>query len=112
MAEMQGNQDRKWHERRRGPRLNSSVLVKLEWEADSSSRARAEASTKIVGPYGCMVVIPQSLELDQHVHVTNMSNKQGAAGAVVWRGKKRFEGFEYGIELIDPDTNFWGVELQ
>lgn len=112
MVEAKTSQDRKWHDRRRGPRLNSSVLVKLEWEAANAARARAEANTKIVGPYGCMVVIPQDLELDQHVHVTNMNNKQGAAGAVVWRGKKRFEGYEYGIELIDPDTDFWGVELQ
>jgi len=112
MSAGQSDKDRKWHERRRGPRLNSSVLVKLEWEAAEAARARAEARTKIVGPYGCMVVIPHDLELDQHVHVTNMLNKQGAAGAVVWRGKKRFEGWEYGIELINPEMDFWGVELQ
>lgn len=109
---VQTQQDSKWHERRRGPRLNSSVTVKLEWEAAEAAKAKAEAKTKIVGQYGCMLVLPQELEIDQHVHVTNMNNKQGAAGAVVWRGKKRFEGWEYGIELINPESNFWGVELQ
>jgi hypothetical protein len=111
MPGTQAEQEAKWRERRRGPRLNSSIFVKLEWEAAEGQRARAETRTKIVGTYGCMLVLPNQLEVDQHVHVTNMANQQNTAGAVVWRGRKRFEGWEYGIELINPELNFWGLEL-
>jgi len=29
----------------------------------------------------------------------------------VWKGNPRPEGWEYGIELVGPDMDFWGLEL-
>ena len=101
----------KWRERRRGARVNSNVNIAIEWEGKSELPERLEARTRMVGPYGCLVVLPHEFELDQHVHVTNLANKQGAAAAIVCMGKKRVEGWEFGIELISPELDFWGLEL-
>jgi hypothetical protein len=30
---------------------------------------------------------------------------------VVWKGGGRSDGWEYGIELISPEMDFWGLEL-
>ena len=96
-------------ERRRCPRVNSQVPVTVEWSAEGQS-FRQGAQTRIIGRYGCLVVLPYNLEVDQHVHVTNMASKQANPAVVVWRGHRRSEGWELGIELINPDGDFWGFE--
>src|SRR2546430_9956989 len=52
-------------ERRRGRRMNSRVPVRLEWDEASGKRSSAEAHTRIINPYGCMVVLPHPLGLDR-----------------------------------------------
>jgi hypothetical protein len=100
-----------WRERRRGSRFNSSVTVALEWEDAAGKRQRCETKTRIVSSSGCLVVLPDELQLEQHLHVTNLVNQNSSAAAVVWVGKKRPEGWEYGIELVTADLDFWGLEI-
>src|SRR5450759_2673646 len=82
-------------EKRRGVRMNSRVPVAIEWNL-SGTVERGEAHTRIVGPYGCLVVLPRGLDLDQKVQVTNLVSRQSNLGVVVWRGNERTEGWELG----------------
>ena len=97
-------------EKRRGVRVNSRVPIAVEWTAGGES-LRKEAQTRVVGPYGCMVVLPMNLEVSQTVQLTNMVSKQSNPAVIVWRGLERAEGWELGIELINPQMGFWEFEL-
>jgi len=97
-------------EKRRGVRVNSRVPVEVEWDVGGEVR-RGEAQTRVVGPYGCLVMLPQSLELRQPIRLTNLVSKQSNPAVVVWRGHERAEGWELGIELTNPQMDFWGFEL-
>ena len=97
-------------EKRRGVRVNSRVPITVEWDAGGES-LRKEAQTRVVGPYGCMVVLPTHLEVAQAIRLTNMVSKQTNSGVIVWRGLERAEGWELGIELINPEMGFWGLDL-
>jgi hypothetical protein len=98
-------------ESRRGRRMNSRVPVRLEWDGDAGKRHSVEAHTRVVNPYGCMLVLRDSLSLDHRVALTNLANKTSNAAVVVWKGNQRPEGWEYGIELVAPEMDFWGLEL-
>lgn len=98
-------------ERRRGVRVNARVPVALEWETADGKRLRIEAVTRLVSPYGCLVVLQQKPALDQKVHLTNLTTSSANPAVVVWKGKERVEGQEFGIELVDPAMDFWGLEL-
>jgi hypothetical protein len=98
-------------ERRRGRRMNSRVPVRLEWDEVSGARSSAEAHTRIVNPYGCMVVLSDSLELEQRLALTNLITHASNAAVIVWKGNEQPEGWEYGVELVAPDMDFWGLEL-
>jgi hypothetical protein len=98
-------------ESRRGRRMNSRVPVRLEWDGDAGKRHSVEAHTRVVNPYGCMLVLQDSLSLDHRVALTNLANKTSNAAVVVWKGNQRPEGWEYGIELVAPEMDFWGIEL-
>jgi hypothetical protein len=97
-------------EKRRGVRVNSRVPVAMEWRA-GGELLRKETQTRVVGPYGCMVILPMNLEVSQTIQLTNMVSKQTNPARVVWRGVERAEGWELGIELIDPAMGFWELDL-
>ena len=101
----------KYGERRRGRRMNSRVHVRLEWNSTAGKRHSVETHTRIVNPYGCMVVLADSLELEQRVALTNLFTHVSNAAVVVWKGNQQPEGWEYGVELVAPDMDFWGLEL-
>ncbi len=99
------------HEKRRGRRMNSRVPVRLEWDDASGKRISAEAHTRIVNPYGCMVVLAQALNLEQRLALTNLIAHTSNAAIVVWKGNQRPDGWEYGVELVAPEMDFWGLDL-
>jgi len=101
----------KYGEKRRGRRMNSRVQIRLEWDTASGERLAVEAHTRVVNPYGCMVVLSESLELDHRVALTNLAMETSNVAVIVWKGNKQQEGWEYGVELVAPDMDFWGLEL-
>lgn len=105
------SQEARFREKRRGVRMNSRVAVALEWRDETGEPVRLEAHTRIVSPYGCMVVARARLGLNQPVDVINLANEKKNHAVIVWRGRERVEGIELGIELISPEMDFWGLEL-
>ena len=82
-------------EKRRGVRVNSRVPIAVEWHAGGEV-LRKEAQTRVVGPYGCMVVLPMNLEVTQTIQLTNMVSKQTNSAVIVWRGPGARRGLGIG----------------
>ena len=97
-------------EKRRGVRLNSRIPIALEWDAGGKIH-RGETKTRVVGPYGCLTVLPVDMQIDQRIQVINLVSRQATPAVIVWRGHQGAEGWELGIELINPDMGFWGLDL-
>ena len=62
------------------------------------------------------VIAPSSSKVNRQQDAgvtTNFAKvtRQSNPAIVVWRGNERAEGWELGIELIDPKMDFWGLEL-
>ena len=101
----------RYTDKRRGRRMNSRVPIRIEWGGEASKRKIIEAITRTVNPYGCLVFLTETLELDQRLALTNLATQTSNAAVVVWKGNQQPEGWEYGIELVAPDMEFWGIEL-
>jgi hypothetical protein len=101
----------RYGEKRRGRRMNSRVPIRLDWEGEGAKRKTVDAITRTVNPYGCLVFLPETLEVEQRVALTNMATQTSNAAIIVWRGNRQPEGWEYGIELVAPEMEFWGIEL-
>jgi hypothetical protein len=102
----------RYNDKRRGSRMNSRVPIRLEWDSESGPRITTEAHTRVVNPYGCMVVLEHDLELEHRLALTNLAMDTSNAAIIVWKGSQRPDGgWEYGIELVAPEMDFWGLEL-
>jgi len=98
--------------KRRGPRMNSRVPVAIEWvESKATPSHRERAHTRVVNFYGCLLVSPQAMPLEQRLVVTNLANQRSIGAVVVYKGNKKVDGWEVGVELVDPRMDFWGLEL-
>jgi hypothetical protein len=58
-----------------------------------------------------MVVLAHSLDLEHRLALTNLISNASNAAVIVWKGNRRPDGWEYGVELIAPEMDFWGLEL-
>lgn len=101
----------RFREKRRGRRMNSHVPIRLEWDTANGQRMGIEAVTRVVNPYGCMVVLRENLPLEQRLALTNMALDSSNAAIIVWKGNRQKDGWEYGVELVAPEMDFWGIEL-
>lgn len=97
-------------EKRRGVRLNSRVPICVQWAAGGETLTK-DAQTRVVGPYGCLLVLAQNLEVKQQVELTNLLSRESSSARVVWRGVQGADGWELGVELINPQMGFWGLDL-
>src|SRR5580658_7188852 len=98
-------------EKRRGVRLNSRVPVAIEWEQSGGQSCQEKAHTRVVGPYGCLLVVPAGVQVEQPVRVTNLPSARSNQAGVVWRGHKQSCGWNLGIEWIGPERDSWGLAL-
>ena len=96
---------------RRGPRLNFRVPVAIEWNSERGLSRLDSAFTRVVNNYGCLLVSPMEVELKQTLRVTNLSTQQAADAIVVWKGTRRPDGWDLGVELLSKANDFWGMEL-
>jgi hypothetical protein len=55
--------------------------------------------------------LEQELKLEHRLALTNLATDTSNAAVVVWRGVPRPDGWEYGVELVAPEMDFWGLEL-
>jgi hypothetical protein len=67
--------------------------------------------TRVVNSYGCLLVSPREIDMQQRLRLRNLATSQLAEGVVVWKGSQRPDGWEVGVELVGADLNFWGVEI-
>ena len=103
--------DIRMRQKRRGPRMNSRVPVTIEWTGSPGPLHFEPGFTRVVNNYGCLLVSPKEINLQERLRVTNVSTRQVANGVVVWKGTQRPDGWDLGVELVGADLNFWGVDL-
>jgi len=112
MSFLQGlPKDIRSRQKRRGPRMNSRVPVTIEWNGRAGPLQFETGFTRVVNNYGCLLVSPRELELQQRLRVTNIATRRSADAVVVWKGMQRDDGWDLGVELVAADLDFWGVDL-
>ena len=84
-------------EKRRGIRLNSQVPVILQWESGGVKR-EVHGRTRVVNPYGCLILLPEKVALDGELQLTNEVRERKArrqlCGAAIGGPRAGSTGFD------------------
>ena len=99
-------------QKRRGPRMNSRVAqVVIESKNPDGPISYDAGFTRVINDHGCLLVSPKELNVQQQLRLTNLFTRQTVDGVVVWKGTQRPDGWDMGVEIVAPDSSFWGLEL-
>jgi len=99
-------------EPRRGVRFDSRQNRVIEWEDAQGQSHKIEGTTRVVGAFGCKLVLPHGLPLGQRISILDGARCSNSLGTIVWKGKERPEGCEMGVELVAPNMDVWVKEPQ
>ena len=95
---------------RSAARVNSRVPGALEW-IENGRPSRVEAYTIDISSYGCLAVAPQGFVIGQKLQMVNLVNKKKCDARVVRRGQEGSSGWEVGLQLLEPSSDFWEIDL-
>ncbi|HEY2460410.1 MAG TPA: hypothetical protein VGI16_06370 [Candidatus Acidoferrum sp.] len=102
--------DAKMKEIRAGVRVNSRVLVAVEW-TEAGRTLRADGYTVDIAPKGCLAVVPQGFTVGQKLKLINLTNQNTCEATLIWRGHEGRTGWELGLELQGVSKDFWGLDF-
>ena len=95
---------------RAGVRVNSRVSVAIEW-TEAGRTLRAEGYTVDISPKGCLAVLPQGFAVGQKLRLINLVNNSVSVAVLVWCAHEERGGWELGLELQEPSSEFWGLDF-
>jgi hypothetical protein len=98
--------------RRRSDRIHVQIPVRLSGKDASGAAFEEETVTVNINRHGACITLTQFIEPQQTVHVKNLRNGLEQDFRVVGLVRQVFGNrAEWGLELTDPEFDFWGVEF-
>ena len=95
-------------DRRRSPRVLLEILVQVIWTDAKGERHTERATTKVVNAYGALLHLQSQMVVDTELEIHNVTTMAKLTARVVWVGDPDpHGGQEIGIELGNPDPDFW-----
>jgi PilZ domain len=96
---------------RKGDRISISISVQISCADLTGKHFTEVVQTVNVSRNGCCLLLKQSLSIGQKIHLQRIGSREDAVGRVVGQTGICAEGNLYGIEVLNPDENFWGIRF-
>jgi hypothetical protein len=96
---------------RKGDRISISIGVQISCADLAGEHFSEVVRTVNVSRNGCCLLLKQSLSIGQKIHLQRMGSREEAVGRVVGQTGICSEGNLYGIEVLNPGENFWGIRF-
>jgi hypothetical protein len=99
---------------RRSDRVTMTLLLKISGKDSQGQEFSDLASTLQISQHGAVILVNRELSAEQRIHVQREApgeaHRQGEARIVGEFGKQK-NNFLYSIEIVDVETDLWGVEF-
>src|ERR1022692_2361548 len=96
---------------RKGDRISISVSVQISCTDLTGEHFSEVVQTANVSRNGCCILLKRSLTIGQKIYLQRMGSREEAVGRVVGQTGICSEGNLYGIEVLNPGENFWGIRF-
>jgi len=97
---------------RRSSRIFMRVRVVAAGKNEDGRRYREACETIVINAHGCLLCIPQPLEMDALLTLTNpFTQHEEQECRVVYLGEELDKGWRVGVDFLTPAPHFWGVEF-
>lgn len=99
---------------RRSDRVSLTLLLEASGTDSHGQEFQEPARTMLINRAGAVIVFQRELTPGQMIHLRRRApsetHREGQARVVGQFGRQK-DGYLYGIEILDKDTDLWGVEF-
>jgi len=99
---------------RRSERVSLTMVLEASGNDIHGREFKVPATTLLINRTGAVIVVDKDLAPEQTIHLRRKApseaHRQGDVRVVGQFGRQK-EGFLYGIEIVDPEIDLWGVEF-
>jgi PilZ domain len=99
---------------RRTDRVSLTLLLEASGRDSHGQEFKEPSRTMIINRTGAVILLQRELNPEQQIHLQRQSHteshRKGRARIVGQFGRQK-EGYLYGIEILDADTDLWGIEF-
>lgn len=99
---------------RRSDRVSLTLLLEVSGKDSFGKEFKEPARTLLINRGGAVIVLDRELKAEQQVHLRRQaaheSQRAGDVRVVGQFGREK-DGYLYGVEILDPNNDLWGVEF-
>ena len=97
------------HRERRGDRITLAIPIQVRGTDVKGQAFTDDTKTILLSRHGATIVLRHMLEPDSKVIIRHLATGQGAECRVVGQIGGQSGGYLYGVALLDPAINLWGI---
>jgi hypothetical protein len=97
--------------RRRSERVYRELLIRVSGTDGKGQTFVEETCTLVLGRHGAKILLTRALLPDQEITIRCLETGNESLARVVGRIGGDEEGSYYGIEVLEPEANIWGIEF-
>lgn len=99
---------------RRTDRVSLTLLLEVSGTDSRGQQFKEPSRTLLINRGGGVILLERDLADGQQIHIRRQeqkaSKREGAVRVVGQFGRQK-EGILYGVEIVDPATDLWGIEF-
>jgi len=99
---------------RRSDRVSLTLLLEASGTDNFGKEFKEPTRTMLISRGGAVIVLDRELKAEQQIHLRRQApqeNHREADVRVVGQFGREKEGYLYGIEVLDPARDLWGIEF-
>lgn len=99
---------------RRSDRVSLTLLLEASGTDSHGQEFKESSRTMLINRTGAVILLDREVNAEQEIYLQRQSHseshRRGRARIVGQFGRQK-EGYLYGIEILDAETDLWGVEF-
>ncbi|MBI4165864.1 MAG: PilZ domain-containing protein [Acidobacteria bacterium] len=96
---------------RRGDRVSLNLPIHVAGTDAQGRPFREETRTVVVTRHGAKIILSRELQPEAEVTIRYPRTGREAAARVVGDAGTIHDGHQYGVEVLDPSVNLWGIHF-
>lgn len=99
---------------RRTDRVSLTLLLEVSGTDAHGHSFKESTHTLLINRGGGVIVLEKDLTAGQQIHLRREGNsdpRRAGSVRVVGQFGRQKEGYLYGVEILDPQTDLWGIEF-
>src|SRR5215472_13422360 len=99
---------------RRSDRVSLTLLIEVSGKDGRGEDFKETSRTLLINQTGAVIIVNRDLKTDQEIQVRRQApseaHRQGVVRVVGQFGREK-DGFLYGVEILNSNTDLWGIEF-